>query len=577
MMTLRVKVVLFAVMAVGLIGVMGGALLLSSVKGSRSRELAIAIEEQKETYIQLRSDAMGYLGELLRARAMGGDTGAPRAVREAGAEESFARLRSLLEAMEQHGGGRGEAERRQVENLHHAYRRWLGQAEASVKARSSRGEEGLLMEMSDGFEREVGSLLDAALEEERGEQQALRQESAHLLRLGQMVGGTVPLLSLLLVIVLGLAITLPVYQSLREMLEGAERIGRGEFDVKFALVGHAECITLACAFNRMADELRDTLREKQRLAKAEAEASEREMRRYNALLEETVRQRTLELEQANARLTDSLRELQTTQSQLLFADRLATVGQLAAGVGHEINNPLAFILSNIHFARQELERMWGAPAEVERQEVMEALTEAREGAERVRLIVQDLKMLSRPDDMRRGPVQVDAVVRSAAKMAGHVIRSRAQLILEVEDVPMVHGNGARLCQVFLNLLINAAHAIAPGEEAKNRIQVSARESGPGLVSVEVSDTGCGIPAENLKRIFDPFFTTKSSSEGTGLGLSVCHGIIAAHGGHITVRSEPGRGTTFSIHLPVHGARKAAAPGEGPHVEEAPPSTEMARV
>ncbi|PTL78639.1 histidine kinase [Vitiosangium sp. GDMCC 1.1324] len=304
---------------------------------------------------------------------------------------------------------------------------------------------------------------------------------------------------------------------------------------------------MARAFNRMAAELRDTVREKERLAKAEAEASEREMRRYNSLLEETVRRRTAELEEANA--------------QLLFADRLATVGQLAAGVGHEINNPLAFILANLRFAREELERMQGAPSSEDRDELLAALTEAHEGAERVRLLVQDLKMLARADDAQSGPVDVGAVLRSASKMAAHEIRHRARLVMQADGVPLVRGSAARLCQVFLNLLINAAHAILPGQVERHEIKLTARVAVDARVLVEVSDSGCGIPAENLERIFRPFFTTKPAGVGSGLGLSVCQRIIAAHGGDISVESVVGRGTTFRILLPVHTAAEAPAATE----------------
>jgi signal transduction histidine kinase len=190
---------------------------------------------------------------------------------------------------------------------------------------------------------------------------------------------------------------------------------------------------------------------------------------------------------------------------------------------------------------------------------MEALAEAREGGERVRLLVQDLKMLSRADDVESGPVDMGAVLRSAAKMAAHEIRHRARLVVESDGVPQVYGNGARLCQVFLNLLINAAHAITPGQVARNEIRLSARGGSDSHVLVEVSDTGCGIPPENLARIFQPFFTTKPRGVGSGLGLSVCHRIITAHEGEISVESSPG-GTTFRVRLPIHAAERVAEPG-----------------
>jgi signal transduction histidine kinase len=284
--------------------------------------------------------------------------------------------------------------------------------------------------------------------------------------------------------------------------------------------------------------------------KAEAEAAERDARIYHARLEETVHTRTAELEAANARLADSLRELKTTQARLLFADRLASVGQLAAGVGHEINNPLAYVLSNLSYIHKEMTRTQGAPGPEDREELLTAIADAREGAERVRLIVQDLKLLSRPDDVSSGPVDLGGVLRRVMKLASHEVGRRARLVEELGELPQVHGSGSGLGQVFLNLLINAAQAIPEGNAAGNEVRVKARWDVPERVVVEVSDTGRGIAPEHLERIFEPFFTTKPVGEGTGLGLAVCHGILQAHGGEIQVESQPGKGATFRVSLKV---------------------------
>jgi signal transduction histidine kinase len=288
--------------------------------------------------------------------------------------------------------------------------------------------------------------------------------------------------------------------------------------------------------------------------KVEAEAAERDARVYHARLEETVRTRTAELEAANARLADSLQQLKTTQARLLFADRLASVGQLAAGVGHEINNPLAYVLSNLHFIHKEMTRTQGAPKPEEREELLTAIADAREGAERVRLIVQDLKLLSRPDDASSGPVDLGVVLRRVIKLASHEIGRRARLVEELGELPPVQGSGAGLGQAFLNLLINAAQAIPEGNAAENEVRVKARWEAPERVVVEVSDTGRGIAPEHLERIFEPFFTTKPVGEGTGLGLAVCHGILQAHGGEIQVESQPGKGSTFRVSLKAVPAR-----------------------
>jgi signal transduction histidine kinase len=271
-----------------------------------------------------------------------------------------------------------------------------------------------------------------------------------------------------------------------------------------------------------------------------------------------LRHRSAELERANTRLTESLQQLQATQAQLLFSERLATIGQLAAGIGHEINNPLAFILGNLDYVQQQMVETAGGALSKDQQELLEALADARDGAERVRLIVRDLKVLSHPNDMERGPVDVVASLRSAMKVAGYELRGKGRLVEALEEVPPVNGHKARLCQVFLNLLINAAHALPTGQAARNEIRLSVRAGGDKRVLVEVSDTGCGIPPENLERIFSPFFTTKPVGAGTGLGLSVSHSIVTALGGDISVESEVGRGTTFRVSLPVYEVPTAAA-------------------
>ncbi|MDC0711346.1 ATP-binding protein [Stigmatella sp. ncwal1] len=263
-------------------------------------------------------------------------------------------------------------------------------------------------------------------------------------------------------------------------------------------------------------------------------------------------------ELAYVQLSDSLMQLQATQAQLLFADRLAAMGRLAAGVGHEINNPLAYVISNINYVHRELGLMPGSPSPETQRELLAAIADAQEGAERVRLIVQDLKMLAQAQDFRsllehdacNGPSDLKAIVDSAVRVASRQIRCRARLVTEIEAIPLVQGNEGRLRQVFLNLLINAAQAIPEGRVDQNEIRVVARQLTPQHVSVEVRDTGCGIPAENLEHIFDPFFTTKPPGEGTGLGLSVSHSIITSMGGAISVESDVGSGTTIRVNLPT---------------------------
>jgi len=247
------------------------------------------------------------------------------------------------------------------------------------------------------------------------------------------------------------------------------------------------------------------------------------------------------------------------QAKLAQADRLASVGTLAAGVAHEINNPLSYTLENLATL---VEQLGALGAESQRtttyelaarlQPLSEIAREAEQGAARVRDIVRDLRMFSRTPEERRVSVDVRAVMESTLQMAMNEIRHRARLVRRYEDdLPAVEANESRLAQVFLNLLINATHAIPEGNVAGNEIVVALRRGDENRVVVEVIDSGIGIAPEHVERIFEPFFTTKAFGAGTGLGLSVCHGIVSSLGGRITVESRPGS-TKFCIELPSTG-------------------------
>jgi PAS domain S-box-containing protein len=247
-------------------------------------------------------------------------------------------------------------------------------------------------------------------------------------------------------------------------------------------------------------------------------------------------------------------ERRLLQARLQMADRLASVGTLGAGVAHEINNPLAYMLVNLHLVADRLERLKGSSVAHDVEPLHQVVRETVEGAERIASIVRDLKTFARgQQEDRLGPVEVSRAVELACKMADNVIKHRARLVTQFDSVPAVQGNESRLCQVFLNLLLNAAHAIPEGDAREHEIRVVIREGGAGEVVVEVRDTGVGMTPEVQARIFDPFFTTKAVGEGTGLGLSICHGIIDSMGGRIGVESAPGRGSTFRVNLGVAGA------------------------
>ncbi|HLL52022.1 MAG TPA: PAS domain S-box protein, partial [Myxococcaceae bacterium] len=242
-------------------------------------------------------------------------------------------------------------------------------------------------------------------------------------------------------------------------------------------------------------------------------------------------------------------ERRRMQAQLLLADRLASMGTLASGIAHEVNNPLAFICLNMDFLEKNMDRLKDrAPGDVLEQ-LTQVIQETKTGANRIASIVRDLKTFSRGGEQDHlGPVDLRPVVELACKMADNVIRHRARLVMDFEQVPLVDANEGRLGQVFLNLLLNAAQAIPDGRASENEIKVRVRNEGPGRVMVEVRDSGVGMSKDVLARIFDPFFTTKPVGVGTGLGLSICHGIIEAMGGKIQVESEPGKGSAFRVSL-----------------------------
>jgi len=250
------------------------------------------------------------------------------------------------------------------------------------------------------------------------------------------------------------------------------------------------------------------------------------------------------------------------QEKLLLADRFAAVGTLAAGVAHEVNNPLAYLLANLAFVVERLPELQSAgPAlGAALDEMTPALREAITGAQRVKEIVADLKTFSRPELPGGTPVELEPLLDAVLRLLENELKRRAALVREVAPLPRVIGNEARLAQVFLHLLNNALEALPDEDARSNRIRVSAFERGREVV-VEVADNGAGIPPEQQRRVFDPFFTTRAVGDGMGLGLSVCHGIVTAMGGRIELSSQPGEGTTVRVTLPRADQEKVRPPSD----------------
>jgi signal transduction histidine kinase/CheY-like chemotaxis protein len=256
-------------------------------------------------------------------------------------------------------------------------------------------------------------------------------------------------------------------------------------------------------------------------------------------------------------------ERRELQSRLALADRLVAVGTLAAGIGHELNTPLSYVSANLEYLQDLLPRL--APAGGDHAiHALEALSESAEGLTKMRGILDGLHSFVRSPGEGDSTADVAAVLRSSISMTWNEIRHRAQLVRDLEPVPPVVGNSARLVQVFVNLLVNAAHAIPPGAATEHRIRISARSRPGRVVEVEVSDTGAGIPPDHLARIFDPFFTTKPEGLGTGLGLPICRSILSAIGGTIEFDTEGARGTVARVTLQAtDGAPDAARTPERP--------------
>jgi signal transduction histidine kinase len=275
-------------------------------------------------------------------------------------------------------------------------------------------------------------------------------------------------------------------------------------------------------------------------------------------LEALVDHRTRAIREAHERLQREVTQRHRMEAQLRRAQKLEALGRLAAGIAHEINNPLAFVIANLQYVREAMELPPEKLARAPLDELAAALAEACVGGDRIKQIVRDLKAFAQPHDESLAVVDVRPVLDFSLKMASAEIRRRAQLVTRMDEVPAVWAISGRLEQVFVNLLVNAAQSIEPGAIERNQIRVTVRRLDDD-VAVEIADTGVGIPAANLERIFDPFFTTKPVGVGTGLGLSICHSIVTAFGGDLTVESEEGKGSTFRVTLP-----SAVNAESGPH-------------
>ncbi|MCA9400258.1 MAG: hypothetical protein KC713_01425 [Candidatus Omnitrophica bacterium] len=309
------------------------------------------------------------------------------------------------------------------------------------------------------------------------------------------------------------------------------------------------------------------------------------LRQLNESLDQKVHERTHDLQEKHKRLKQTLAELNDAHEslkkahvKLLHAEKMASIGQLAAGIAHEINNPIGFISSNLQTLQtyvKNFNEIWLAMDQIKiscdennleklkhhvehsealaerfnfsfiRNDVKDLLEESLNGVHRVSKIIKDLRTFAREDEDKREMVHVNEIIESILGIVNNEIKYKATLLKDYKDIPPVYCNRQKLSQVFVNMLVNAAQSL----EKKGTIKISTYEIDQ-FVCIEFSDTGCGIPPEKMDRIFDPFYTTKGVGQGTGLGLSICYDIIKLHEGDIKVSSRLGKGTVFTIMLPI---------------------------
>jgi signal transduction histidine kinase len=286
------------------------------------------------------------------------------------------------------------------------------------------------------------------------------------------------------------------------------------------------------------------------------------------------------LQDSATRLEQAHRQLQENQAQLVQTEKMAALGLLAAGVAHEINNPVGFVMSNLgslaDYVRvfkkllEAFEVLSASKTDADRtaalarieairreedlpfilQDIDSLMRESLDGANRVKEIIQALRSFARPDETERVEVNLNEGVEATLKVVWNEIKYKCRVNRKYGTLPAIPCYPGQLNQVFLNLLLNAAQAIP--EKGEITIETAAED---GHVVIRVSDTGVGIPPENIQKLFTPFYTTKPVGKGTGLGLSISYGIVRKHHGTIEVRSEVGKGTTFTVRLPR---------GEGDH-------------
>ncbi len=366
-------------------------------------------------------------------------------------------------------------------------------------------------------------------------------------------------ISAILIMVLTYSVARRLSIPVKRLTMGANVIAAGDFSQRVTVSGNDEIGELAKTFNGMARSL---------------EERSQALLDLNRQLEEKVRERTRKLQEASEQASEAYQELKETQVQLIQSEKMASLGQLVAGIAHEIKNPLNFIYGNTEFLKSYVENLKNLigflearlPSSQESDQAVTTLKDSmnydfmledldilirnfEEGARRINSIIGDLRTFSRMDGDEFRDVDIRQPIELALNLLQNEYRDRVRIHKEFGELPLIQCDSGKLSQVFMNLLVNACHAIP--EEGDIWIRTFARD---GDAVVEIEDNGVGIEEKHRGKVFEPFFTTKPVGKGTGLGLSITYGIIQQHHGKIELESQPGKGTLFRVCLPFRAAK-----------------------
>ena len=384
------------------------------------------------------------------------------------------------------------------------------------------------------------------------------------------LAATIAIVEMLLVALFSFILGVYLTKQLKVLRNSARQIAAGDLDQEINITENDEIGEVAHSFNTMVLSLKE----------ANKKSSEylEELSNVNKHLEDRVQQRTNKILRQKDKLESAYQQLKNTQEQLVQSEKMASIGQLAAGVAHEINNPVAFVKSNLSSLssyintyqellvkqqavldkinnrddvalQKEIESLeqYKQDNDVEfiNEDIQTLVSESIDGTQRVSEIVQGLKVYSRASDELMQQCDINVCLQDTLKMLNNELKYNCEVLTQYGDLPLLSGNQGKLTQVFTNLIVNAIQSM----DGNGTLTVNTAVT-EGNICIVIRDTGKGISKENMSKLFDPFFTTKAVGEGTGLGLSISQGIINDHNGTISVKSEVGQGSSFIIHLPI---------------------------